>query len=185
MFGCLVVVVLSPIIYEFQPLKSVDNYTQCKIVKDGNKVVGLEKNATGFHFPFFSGAKFILLPQAFQIEKSITCYFGEGNSVDIPCVFICEDCSKAFVASKGALTFQENPVTEVKNTFIAWVRKDFEDFLVLQITNNPKKFETAQEAKKFVEKSAKEWTESNGYFCRIEVGKPRNQKSGQGLRVID
>lgn len=170
----------SPAIYEFKPCFSD---TQYKMIRDNSgKIVSLEKNATGFHWPFCSGDKFVCLSDEMRslvddIKYTIAGF--DSYVQEIKCTASCEMYPKAFIASNGLFAHggQFLFTGETRICFMDWVYKDFYKTLRNSLIEQKEKghpviLQTPTDVYNFASEEAKWWNVNNPYGCKIEVKQP-------------
>jgi len=168
---------LSPVIYEFKPWIPD---TQYKIIRDSKgKIVDLEKNATGFHWPFYSNGKFVCLSDTMKYAgeyNKIQYRTFDGGLLEIKFTLTCDEYPKAFIASNGI--FAKGAIFYIlgatKLSFMDWGRKDFSEtinysFSCIKKEEKPKKLETREDVYGFVVLEADWWNDHNPYGCKIEL----------------
>lgn len=156
----------SPLVYEFKPISPKVN--QCKIIRDETgAVIGLKKEATGFHRLFYHEYSFVSLSKTFEQQLKVTLP-SDGCLVHIPFKVVCSDPMLTYVASNGKIYNQDFPYDDLPNDyFTTWVDSSFRSVIVIdeQLIKSMKPREVYSW---FVEK-AKVWSETNNVSCHIEV----------------
>ncbi len=159
----LILPLLAPIIYEFKPVLCDPQY---RIIKDGDgKIVGLKKDATGFHLPLDSESRFVNLAKEYRFKQLLR-FSSSGWMIEIPYMVVCDNPEKVFIESNGKFACK-------KPSFASLAATSFKFMIMADLPAEEMQKFTAKPAElyEFVSKEAEKWSSISEYGCKIQIDK--------------